>query len=268
MKDSLFIIDSVFAHAKTSSWHNESEIFDWDRENSENYSEVVLTDLTKIDLFSEKNKYGWLIEPPHFDSSQYNFAKKNFDKFDKIFTYSRELLDISPKFEYVPYGASWIHESERKIYPKTKLISIISSFKKITLSHNLRHKVIEKIKNIDVYGNGYYPIDNKLYGLKDYMFSIAIENQKIDYFFSEKILDCFMTGTIPIYFGCPSIHRFFNNDGILSFNTIPELEKILSEVVNADFYNQKIKAIEENFELAKKYIIADDLVYKKIKNKK
>lgn len=266
MKDSLFIHDSVFQHAKTSSWYNESKLFDWVRENPEKYDEVILTDLEKSYLYEGKKKYGWLIEPPHFDNSQYILAKRHQEDFEKIFTYDKSLIDLSNKFEYVPYGASWIDEKDRKIYPKSKLTCIISSFKKVTLSHNLRHKIIEKIKNIDVYGNGYHPIENKVDVLRDYMFSISVENQKMDFFFSEKLLDCFLTGTIPVYYGCPSISRFFNIDGIITFDNIPELINLI-ETLDENLYLKKMDAIKQNFDLAKRYVIADDTIYKKIKNK-
>jgi hypothetical protein len=264
--ESLLIHDSIFSHAKTSSWTHESEIFQWERENLDSSEEIVLTDLDKFYLYPNKKKYGWIIEPPHFDNLQYIFAKKYIDNFEKIFTYSKELLDFSKKFDYVPYGSCWISEEDRKIYEKSKLICTISSFKKVTLAHNLRHQIIKKINNIDVYGNGYYPIDNKVDILKDYMFSVVVENQKMDYFFSEKIIDCFMTGTIPIYYGCPSIHRFFDIDGILTFDSIPELKEIINNL-DENLFKIKKSAIKKNFELAKKYLIADDTIYKKIKNK-
>jgi hypothetical protein len=267
MNESLFIDDTVFSHAKTSSWYNESEIFQWDRIDSENYKEVVLTDFEKSHLYPEKIKYGWIIEPQHIDSKQYILAKEHKEKFEKIFTFSRELLEFSEKFELVPYGSCWISQNDRKIYEKTKFICTISSFKKMTLGHNLRHQIIKKINNIDVYGNGYCPVENKVDVLKDYMFSVVVENQKMDYYFSEKLIDCFMTGTIPIYYGCPSISRFFDIDGILTFDNIPELCDILKNI-NENLYNEKKGAIEKNFELSKKYLIADDTIYKKIKNKK
>jgi hypothetical protein len=50
---------------------------------------------------------------------------------------------------------------------------------------------------IDVYGRGISEIPNKEVGLKDYMFSFAVENDTYDTYFTEKILDCFATGTIP-----------------------------------------------------------------------
>jgi len=88
----------------------------------------------------------------------------------------------------------------------------------------------------------------------------------MDYFFSEKIIDCFVTGTIPIYYGCPSIFRFFDAEGILTFDNLPELLTILKKI-DSNLYNTKINSVRKNFELAKNYVLAENHIYKKIKNK-
>jgi hypothetical protein len=73
----------------------------------------------------------------------------------------------------------------------------------------LRHQSVLKFKDkMDLYGRGYNPVEYKLKCLKDYAFSLTIENTKKDYYFTEKLIDCFMTGTVPIYWGCPSIQKF------------------------------------------------------------
>ena len=51
-------------------------------------------------------------------------------------------------------------------------------------------------------GRGDMELKEKEDGLCDYMFSVAIENS--NQYFSEKLLDCFLTGTIPIYYATPS----------------------------------------------------------------
>ena len=70
-----------------------------------------------------------------------------------------------------------------------------------------------------------------------------------------------MTGTVPIYWGCPSIGKFFNTDGMIIFNNIEELSNILNNL-SIEKYNDMKDAIQENFEKAKEYIIAEDYIYK------
>jgi hypothetical protein len=138
------------------------------------------------------------------------------------------------------------------------MVSIIASFKRQTDGHRLRHDVIHALGDkMDVYGNGYRKIDNKLIGLKDYRFSIVIENTKQNFYFSEKLLDCFVTGTVPIYWGCPSIDKFFNKDGIITFNHMDDLNAILNNI-DENFYDTMKVAVKNNFDTAMKYKTAED----------
>jgi hypothetical protein len=47
------------------------------------------------------------------------------------------------------------------------------------------------------------------------MFNISLENSKQVNYFSEKIIDCFLTFTIPLYIGCPNIGEYFDTRGII-----------------------------------------------------
>jgi len=144
------------------------------------------------------------------------------------------------------------------------MISIISSDKTQTIGHRLRHNIIDKLNNkIDVYGRTYNPIDYKLDGLKDYRFNIVVENTKRDYWFTEKLIDCFVTGTVPIYWGCPSIGNFFNTNGMIIFETLGELEEILNNLTEKDYLNC-LDFINENYNLSKKYLLPDDLIYRNL----
>jgi hypothetical protein len=156
-------------------------------------------------------------------------------------------------------------EEDRKIHSKNKKVSIIASIKNFFEGHNLRHEIIKNIQDIDVFGRGYNTIDNKIDGLRDYRFSICVENCKQDYYFTEKIIDCFITGTIPIYWGCPSIGDFFDINGIITFNDINELKEKINSLSD-DEYEKRIESVIENFKRCQKYLVADDLLYNEIKN--
>ena len=55
------------------------------------------------------------------------------------------------------------------------------------------------------------------------MFGIAIENFSHRGYFSEKILDCFLMKTIPVYWGCSNIHDYFFEPGFFKFENIDDL---------------------------------------------
>lgn len=116
---------------------------------------------------------------------------------------------------------------------------------------------------IDVYGCGFGPFKHpKTPYLKDYMFSFAIINSKLDDYYTEIVTDCFALGTIPIYWGTPNISKYFNPDGIIQFNSIDEVPDIMSSLT-PELYNSKLAAVRENYDLANQYLVAEDYMYEK-----
>lgn len=200
-------------------------------------------------------KYAWLNESESISSQPYHFLKNNLNQclevFEYIFTHDKNLVNLHPKIKYA-VGGFWIKEP--KIYEKSKIISMISSNKKMCGGHLKRLEWVDRIGDqVDLYGRGFKEIELKEEGLCDYMFSVAIENLCSDGYFTEKILDCFATGTIPVYLGAPNIGDYFNMDGII--NLTNEFD------VSEEIYHDKIDAILDNFERCKKYEIAEDYVW-------
>lgn len=264
-KDKLHIIDNLFPHAYSSSWYNRPEFFEWDRNYSDEH--VIITDnmLTSVDSITSKKKYAWLVESPMITPNAYEYIRNNYNKFDLIFTFDKNLLSLSDKFILLPIGGCWIEEQDRVIHDKTKLISMTLSAKKITEGHRLRHEIVNNklINGLDIFGYN-NPIQNKISGLKEYKFNIIIENTREDYYFTEKLIDCFITGTIPVYWGCPSIHEFFDDKGMITFSSLDEFNN-KKNLINDEFYKNNYESVLKNYDIAKKYLVADDMIYKTLK---
>lgn len=256
-------IDDQFAHANM----DESTHFIWDRDHKK-YNYAFVTDTHVADVLTlNKDTYAWLVESPEITPQFYNFVAQNHAKFKGVMTFKKSLLDISSeKFHFVPGGRCWIKPEDMQIWPKKKLISIIASNKNTTSGHHLRIRTIQRLRNkMDVFGRGWNEIPDKIDGLKDYMFSVAIENTSEDYYFTEKLLDCFMTGTIPIYYGCPSIGKFFNLGGILQANSLQDIESIVANLTE-ESYKKRLDAVKENFERCKNLLYYEDYMYGKYKH--
>ena len=267
-KEKVNIVDSTFSHSKIGycSDYQDSKLFEWVRDNinKSGNDSIIYTDARLHEVTNNENSYAWLIEPKEIASYTYEFIENNNNSFKKVFTHEKTLLDKGLNYELIPFGCCWIKPEDQLIYEKTKLVSIISSNKKQTEGHRFRHDIIDKLQNkIDVYGRVYNPIDYKLEGLKDYQFHIVIENTKRDYWFTEKLIDCFVTGTVPIYWGCPSIGDFFNTNGMIIFETLDELEEIINNITEKDYLNY-LDFINENYNLSKKYLLPDDLIYRNL----
>ena len=80
----------------------------------------------------------------------------------------------------------------------------------------------------------------------DSMFHITIENNKADDYFTEKLIDCFISMTIPIYYGCPNIGDYFNIRGMIIINDINDIE-YLNNNLSEKFYSDRISYVEENY---------------------
>lgn len=210
--------------------------------------------------------YGWIVESKTIIGGVYEWAKNNIEflkgNFILVFTHDVELSKLSDVFALVQCsGKSFIDKGS--IYEKTKLVSMIASNKTMCEEHIFRQKMIEKYSNqCDHYGRGFNEIPNKVDGLKDYCFSITMENATYSNMFTEKLTDCFMTGTIPIYYGMENIGDFFNKDGIIILNDDFKIEDL-----TFDLYKSKINAVIDNFKRANKLLVAEDYIYLKyIKN--
>jgi len=259
------IVDRLFSHVDYSTLFQESKYIVWDRSNIIPDDDIVI--YTDYSLQSVTNNIkgitvAWLLESPVVTPTAYSWIKDNHDKFDMVLTHNKELLDISDRFKFSPTAGCWIKPEDQKIYDKTKLFSTITSAKQQYVGHRLRHEIVKNIKGIDVFGRGYKPIDNKIEGLKDYMFSFAIENVKTDYYFTEKLIDCFVTGTVPIYWGCPSIGNYFNTEGMIIFDTIDEIKEMIEDLTQEKYESMK-PHIEDNFERSKEFLMSEDYFWKK-----
>ena len=104
-------------------------------------------------------------------------------------------------------------------------------------------------------------IPSKIDALRDYMFSVSIENVSCDdNYFSEKIIDCFITGTVPIYHGCTNIGEFFDMRGILYFENQEQLDKIIDSLT-PEKYESMLEYVKINYEKALKWPLDNDIVY-------
>ena len=64
-----------------------------------------------------------------------------------------------------------------------------------------------------------------------------MENCKSPGYFSEKIIDCLIQGTIPIYWGDPTISSYFNMKGIINFNNIDEIANLK---ISKKYYDENL----------------------------
>lgn len=238
----------------------------WER-NTDDYEIAIYVDKLCFNQEINKSKINcaWMIEPPIINGENYINILKHAENFKYIFTHNKNTISQLNNGVYIPHGGTWMRDEDIKLHEKNKMVSCIFSWKNWNPYHRMRLRVYDRLKHdsiVDFFGTGCEnPIDYKVDGLKDYMFSIVIENSIESDYFTEKILDCFLTGTIPIYVGSKTISEYFDKEGIIFFEGDEDLPSILN-TIDENFYNSKLESIIKNFELAKKYMFPEKLIEK------
>ena len=201
-----------------------------------------------------------LEEPP----CKRNYRKGYINQFGRIFTYRKDIkhkniVNAQPMFPWMIGGRYDTKEKKwKKVfskdytelknineYKKTKLISVIASTKNHTEGLKKRLKFVDTLKEhfedkIDVFGRGINTFEDKWNVLAPYKYHITLENSFHKDHWSEKIADCFLSGTYPIYYGCPNIHDYFGKKSLTTID-IDKPEKairIIEEVIAQDTYEK------------------------------
>ena len=209
---------------------------------------------------SGKPTYIWLLESKQIIPQYYQWIIDNYEfvtsRVDGIFSCDKELCAKYPKISYSLINAvPWVQD--RKVHEKTQLVSMIASNKRMCEGHARRLQFVDKFRDkLDFYGRGFNEISCKEDGLRDYMFSVGIENAVYDTYFTEKLTDCFACGTIPIFYGCKGVTEYFNEDGIIFLDDDFDLS-----MLTKDLYYSKMDVIKDNFERSINFPVAEDYLY-------
>jgi len=251
-----------------SSNRNHPKLIQWlPKDTKESYEHTIYVDHYIGSMgFSDssRNKMGWLLESPQMNEQiirqLLSDLPKTREHFKYIFTNMDSLIELGEPFVYtISNAVPWIWEENRKIHSKSKLIRMIASNKGWLRGHQNRLRWVEKLKDkVDLFGTGRpFQLKDKEDGLRDYMFSVAIENDASDTYFTEKLTDCFVMGTVPVYYGSRKVvEKYFDPRGVIFLEDDPDLQTLTKEK-----YEELMPFIEKNFKSAQKLPIAEDYIY-------
>ena len=213
----------------------------------------------------------------------------NARKYHTIFTYCDRVLRNCPNAKKYVYGTSLIPNSvydaidvSKKRYAASHLggtknwNNSTGHLLRQEIHHNQHifkanlpitfYRSVAQTPHIKDYGNNPFIghlAESKYELFETYQFAFVIENSRQQNYFTEKIMDCLLTKTIPIYFGCPNISDYFDTSGwiILESSDLNEIQHKLSTLVST-YYESYTDVIESNHTKAKQYL---DL-YKNLNN--
>jgi len=221
---------------------------------------------------------GGIIQTLLNDERIYNF-------FDFILTFDSRLIEKNQNkcLKFLPYAKYyWIKSHidwEENIYLKYYNVNgnqdygvhykefhvaFMCGHKNYCPGHDIRHQIWNNQERINIprrffYGRNHegmriydgniefsHPRD-KTEMFKTPMFVIITENNRSKDYFTEKINECILTRTVPIYWGCPNIGDYYNMNGIITFENLDELINIVNNL-SVEKYWKMYDYVNENYE--------------------
>jgi alpha(1,3/1,4) fucosyltransferase len=90
------------------------------------------------------------------------------------------------------------------------------------------------------------PLEEKHSRLRQYKFTVAFENSSAPGYVTEKAIDAYVGGSVPLYWGDPEVERFLNPASMLIMNgDEKELDGFVKRVIELDedekMYRQKLR---------------------------
>lgn len=172
------------------------------------------------------------------------YSQDFLDQFDVVITSHAQLSH--PRVVLEQQGLPWfversydqlVNETNRR---KERLLSIVSSAKVAVPGHRTRlrlaHALAEHFGDrADLYGRGIRDFDHKWDVLAPYRYTVAVENDLSPFYVSEKLTDCFLTGTFPFYGGAPNVSSWFPEGSYIPIDpadiagTIDVIEGVLAD---------------------------------------
>ena len=231
-----------------------------------------------------KNRvFGFIQEPgwkEYFDRNLPEYCNKVFFHKPEIFTNNNVIKCISILQHHLwnkleRCEIQWKPDNTKNIlnskFVKTKKLSIIirnfDSHEMYKHRQKLVKDILDSDLDIDIYGaywnisdnryKGY--LNNKIDGLKDYEYSICLENCNEDSYITEKFTDCILCDTKPIYYGAKDINTYYPNSCIYLDITQDKLVEKIKNIINTDIQldmNNKYKYIMDYnpFKIIQKYL--------------
>jgi hypothetical protein len=195
-------------------------------------------------------------------------------KYDIILAHDEEILKACPTAIPYVFGTCWIlPEVYNNIDISRKLpkISTMSGWKTWTDGHLFRRTLYFNQKSIDLpitwYRSGARDIlpeitsnpilkscsNSKSELFLEYQYSLVIENNRTANYFTEKLIDCLMTKTIPIYWGCTNIEKWFDTTGWIILETT-DVNELVEKCKNLPTYSDNLEIMNKNHGIARKFI--------------
>jgi hypothetical protein len=203
------------------------------------------------------------------------YLLENAYKFHAVLTFDTDVLRQCKNAKlFTLYTVTWLEEKDYTnidtSMKQCKISSLVGG-KRMTVGHEIRltlyfSQIYLNLLPIVFFRSCAHPLlpeitQNPFLSTKEssakrdlfssYQFHLAIENSRQDNYYTEKLIDCLISKTIPIYYGCPNIGDYFDTSGwILLEKGTPDELIDKCKVLHPGYYSQYTETIESNYKQA------------------
>ena len=174
--------------------------------------------------------------------SMWAYEQNYLNQFGRIMTSRADIIGVN--IIQQQHICAW---HIKKNYPYLKTVSVPEKSRNLSAivsnafsleGHRKRYKLMNRLKGhfkdaLDWFGKGESLIDDKWNGLAPYRYSIAIENSAHERYFTEKITDCYLSYTMPIYWGCPNITEYFPKESLIILEDLDDYKACIQQITEA-----------------------------------
>ncbi len=259
-------------HSQHAPFGHEGKYFFWDRYNYGLDTHFYGPEAMAGTLGKPRVKYGMLTESRTIVPKDYEVFRrhKGLEKeFRYIFTYDDRILNEIENSRFYPVAAGiWNREMREGLSAaKDRDLSILSSDKIMCELHRFRLELARMCKRealADTFGkfDGGRYVESVDETLDRYRFSLIIENDVSDYYFSERLTSCLAAQTVPVYLGARRITDFFNGDGMILLKG-PDPEEVRQKIKECtrERYEAMLPAVLDNYNRVQEYVNMQDYLY-------
>ena len=216
-----------------------------------------------------------LVNEPNEFFGLHNYAKQYGHLYSAVLSWNSD-IDL-PNSVIFPHGERNIDleyckefENKERVFEVNFLRGVLNKIE----GHHLRHRIFDKESEIKIPHKWYpylsdfnheknnrpdgddLPNGNPIEGEgkkelwnRNAMFHVAVENSKHNNYFTDKIIDCFCTKTVPLYWGAPAIGDWYDENGIITFEDENDLINIINNLTPQDYYDMS-ESIDYNYHRA------------------
>jgi hypothetical protein len=225
--------------------------FFFTEENVDECDYLVILDYPKDDFSIKVNRNNIIhicLEPPNEVSKYRQYANKNVKWiFNQIDTKKNNILSHGALPWHIDKDYDFLNTLKVESLSKKNKIVWVTSNQRSSKGHNVRMDFLDRIEELpflELYGKGINPIADKWEVLHNSKYAIAYENFQNDYYWTEKIIDCHLSYTMPIYFGCNAIENFFPKNSFIQLDPKDKhIDLFLKEIVDSKKWEQNVDAI-------------------------